>query len=157
MIGTLKVRCIMDPKKTWVCSRGHQYTDFNRVYGNGTECPYCLEEEYMVKCKEQMPESYDCTCEDDAIHGWFGLSYASYLVLQRTVLQSMPQEWQRKFVALLEELDSTEWAEEIPRMGYTVLTRDSRGRIMRDPLRDYDRGRRILQRKQEVRNADRNE
>lgn len=41
----------------------------------------------------------------DAIHQHFGLSYANYLVLPRTLLQSMPDEWQTRFVALLNELD----------------------------------------------------
>ncbi len=39
----------------------------------------------------------------EPVHGWFGLTYANYLVLPRTVLQSMPPEWQEKFVKLLEE------------------------------------------------------
>lgn len=42
--------------------------------------------------------------EPEAIHGHFGLSYANYLVLPRTFLQSMGDEWQTKFVALLDEL-----------------------------------------------------
>lgn len=40
------------------------------------------------------------------IHTSFGLSYANYLVLPRTLLQSMPEEWQAKFVALVNELYS---------------------------------------------------
>lgn len=41
----------------------------------------------------------------DAIHLHFSLSYANYLVLPRTLLQSMPDEWQARFVGLLDELD----------------------------------------------------
>lgn len=37
------------------------------------------------------------------IHTHFGLSYANYLVLPRTLLQSMPEEWQHEFVTLLEK------------------------------------------------------
>lgn len=40
----------------------------------------------------------------DHIHTWFGLSYSNYLVLPRTLLQSMPDTWQQHFVALLDEL-----------------------------------------------------
>lgn len=40
----------------------------------------------------------------ETIHRWFGLSYANYLVLPRSVLQSMPDEWQHRFVAALEEM-----------------------------------------------------
>lgn len=43
--------------------------------------------------------------ETDAVHGYFGLTYANYLVLHRTLLQSMPDEWQNRFVTLLEEYD----------------------------------------------------
>ncbi|MFJ5951395.1 hypothetical protein [Streptomyces noursei] len=42
----------------------------------------------------------------DAIHTYFGLSYANYLVRPRTLLQSMPAQWQTRFVALLNELDA---------------------------------------------------
>lgn len=42
----------------------------------------------------------------DPIHGWFGLSYANYLVAPRARLQSMPVEWQERMVACLEELDA---------------------------------------------------
>lgn len=44
--------------------------------------------------------------ENDAIHGYFGLTYANYLVLHRTLMQSMPGDWQDRMVACLEELDS---------------------------------------------------
>jgi hypothetical protein len=40
------------------------------------------------------------------IHTHFGLSYANYLVLPRTLLQSMPAEWQHQMVVLLEQMDS---------------------------------------------------
>lgn len=30
----------MDPRKTYVCNKGHKFTDFNRTYGE-IECPYC--------------------------------------------------------------------------------------------------------------------
>lgn len=40
----------------------------------------------------------------DTIHTHFGLSYANYLVLPRTLLQSMDDAWQIKFVTLLDQL-----------------------------------------------------
>lgn len=43
--------------------------------------------------------------EHDAIHKHFSLSYANYMVFHRTLLQSMPQEWQSKFVALVDQID----------------------------------------------------
>lgn len=43
--------------------------------------------------------------ETDAIHTHFGLSYATHLVMPRTILQSMPDWWQRDFVHLLRLYD----------------------------------------------------
>lgn len=37
------------------------------------------------------------------IHTWFSLTYANYLVLPRSVLQSMPEEWQHRFTAIVDE------------------------------------------------------
>ncbi|WP_030186594.1 hypothetical protein, partial [Streptomyces capuensis] len=47
----------------------------------------------------------DDSLDLDAIHKHFGLSYANYLVLPRTLLQSMPDAWQNAFVKLLDEMD----------------------------------------------------
>lgn len=41
---------------------------------------------------------------DGPVHEWFGLSYSNYAVLPRTLMQSMPVEWQERMVACLEEL-----------------------------------------------------
>lgn len=39
------------------------------------------------------------------VHTWFSLSYVNYLVLPRAVLQSMPEEWQHRFTALMGEAE----------------------------------------------------
>jgi hypothetical protein len=39
------------------------------------------------------------------VHTWFSLTYANYLVVPRSVLQSMPEDWQHRFTALLGEMD----------------------------------------------------
>lgn len=44
------------------------------------------------------------TPADGPIHTWFGLSYCNYQVLHRTLMQSMPLDWQQRMVACLEEL-----------------------------------------------------
>jgi hypothetical protein len=41
---------------------------------------------------------------DGPIHEWFSLSYTNYQVIPRTLMQSMPVEWQERMVACLEEL-----------------------------------------------------
>ncbi|MET9880793.1 hypothetical protein ABZZ36_40260 [Actinacidiphila glaucinigra] len=37
---------------------------------------------------------------------WFSLSYANYLALPSTLLQSMPVEWQEHMVTCLEEMET---------------------------------------------------
>lgn len=81
--------------------------------------------------------------DGEPIHGWFELSYAQYLTIPRSVLQSMPFAWQVEFVARLRELDETmDWR---PTEGrYWVQLKDGQGRYVKDPLMDYERGRRQI-------------
>lgn len=74
------------------------------------------------------------------IHTWFNLTYANYLVLPRSVLQSMPEEWQHRFVECLNELDQAFGHLEWPSR-YAVSVRRSDGRFARDPIPHYNRGR----------------
>lgn len=80
----------------------------------------------------------------ERVHNYFGLSYCNYLTLPRSLLQSMPKEWQERFVDLLEELDDTEWKESYPEgfRYYIVKPIGSKGRFIADPFNDYSRGRR---------------
>ncbi len=81
--------------------------------------------------------------KEDPIHLWFELSYAQYLTVPRSVLQSMPHEWQERFVKCLEELDEKiDWRPEEGR--YWVQLKDSKGRYVHDTLMDYQRGRRKI-------------
>lgn len=48
-----------------------------------------------------MPHSQTCP-----VHEYFGLTCANYLVLPRTLLQSMPASWQTDFVTCLSALDA---------------------------------------------------
>lgn len=58
---------------------------------------------------------------DGAIHEHFGLSYANYLVIARSLLQSMPLEWQERFVGCLNELDEAFYGV-VERPAYNVQT-----------------------------------
>lgn len=80
--------------------------------------------------------SYDEPYQESAVNVAFGLSYASYLVYPRTILEAMPHDWQKKLVALLDELHDTFKGYEPPG-GYTVLAKDERHRFTTDPFRDY--------------------
>lgn len=53
---------------------------------------------------DQQPAATVTNPTNGPIHRHFGLSYSNYLVLPRTLLQSMPLEWQERAVALLDEL-----------------------------------------------------
>lgn len=73
--------------------------------------------------------------EPEAIHRHFGLSYANYLVLPRTLLQSMPDVWQARFVALLDEMG--EAFEHVPQAeAYDVAA--GRQELLSD-MADFDR------------------
>lgn len=65
---------------------------------------------------------------------WFGLSHASFVILPRSMLHDMPDDWQERFAALLEEID-----EEFPNGDGTDLvyyaTAKSDGRYVRIPER----------------------
>jgi hypothetical protein len=90
-----------------------------------------------------MPQKNEGVNEMDRdIHTWFNLTYANYLVIPRSVMQSMPEEWQFKFVALLEKMDETGWRERLPDASfYQVEMRNDKHKVA-DPFREYDRGRR---------------
>lgn len=63
--------------------------------------------------------------DPEPFHGWFGLSYASWLVLPRLILQGMPPEWQAKMIALLKEMDDTfDWCDLPNGSCYCVMVRD---------------------------------
>jgi len=82
--------------------------------------------------------------DKEIIHDYFGLSYANYLVLPRSVLQSMPDEWQEEFVELLNQIPGILGTEFEPEGGYDVRARDEEGRFTKDPFSNYERGRRRL-------------
>lgn len=80
---------------------------------------------------------------NEPIHEWFGLTYASYLVLRRSVLQSAPVLLQRRLVAVLNELHDL-FGSEAFEGDFTVQVRNDSGRFVEDPYADYERGRRRI-------------
>lgn len=109
----------------------------------------------MLKLKNRMNKN--AINNTEPIHEWFGLSYAQYLTIPRTVLQSMPEDWQERFVKCLDELDeSIHWMPEIGDYRVQLLTTkkvfdkkqndfvEKWDKIIKDPLADYERGRRKL-------------
>ena len=90
-------------------------------------------------------EKIEAICpQEKPIHERFGLSYANYLVLPRSALQSMSVEWQKKVVELLNEMDDVIDEAFEPDGGYLVKAKDTNGKFANDPYSDYERGRRRL-------------
>ena len=72
------------------------------------------------------------------VHEYFGLTYASYLVLPRRAIQSMSWQWQEKFTKLMHEYEEDlghVYDEEGP--VYSVTRKNRSGRFIRDPLAQY--------------------
>lgn len=88
-----------------------------------------------------MADTSDLEIEHETIHGWFGLTYANYLCLPRTLLQSMPDEWQTRFVRCLMELDAAYRHLDLDNINYAVSIRNDKGEFVRDPVPHYNRGR----------------
>jgi hypothetical protein len=60
---------------------------------------------------------------DGPIHTWFSLSYSNYLVLHRSMMQSMPVDWQERAVALFGELNEAfDGVEQAPSYIVTAAT-----------------------------------
>ena len=76
-----------------------------------------------------------------SVHHWFELSYAHYLVIPRSVLQAMPDEWQDRFVGCLEELDDMiDWRPKNACYYVDLHQLDDsgeRGKKIRDPFLPY--------------------
>lgn len=81
--------------------------------------------------------------DEDAmdIHTYFNLTYANYLVIPRTLLQSMDEGWQERFVRLLNELNEAfDYIERAD--AYRVTPYDpTTGKFAKEPVPHYNRGR----------------
>lgn len=102
----------------------------------------CNQFKQLEEKMQQEMEQSDASQDVEAIHSWFGLSYASYLVLPRSVLQSMPDAWQAKFVELLNDIPKSLHVDDLP--NYQVNAVDANGRFIKDQFKDYQRGRRRI-------------
>lgn len=98
-----------------------------------------------------MRDISDHTSELDStepVHEWFNLTYASYLVLPRSILQSCSVETQRALVRVLADIDreagqgKISWPED--GQSVEVRLRGADGKLIVDDLADYQRGRRRL-------------
>ena len=68
------------------------------------------------------------------IHHFFGLTYSSYLVLTRSVLEAMPKDWQDKFLLLLEELEDRT-PDDVPSEFWVRAKKNNK--FIKDPYSQY--------------------
>lgn len=54
-----------------------------------------------------MHKQPDGTYVESPINSWFSLTYCSYFVIPRLALESMPVEWQQRFITLMNEAEQT--------------------------------------------------
>lgn len=73
------------------------------------------------------------------IHTFFNLTYANYLTLPRSLLQSMPEAWQAQLVRLLDQLELA--YRHLDHPSYRVNAVNEDGRYIADPIPHYNRGR----------------
>jgi len=59
----------------------------------------------IERLKEKSGERIGDGVGNSNLWGWFGLSYASWLVVPRVLLHAMPDSWQQKMYLLLSEMD----------------------------------------------------
>lgn len=81
------------------------------------------------------------------VHTFFNLTYASHLVLSRSLLQSMPEPWQAQFVRLLDELELAYRHLDLP--AYRVQAINQDGKYTKD-IPHYNRGRTHIPRADEL-------
>ena len=67
----------------------------------------------------------------DDLSAWFGLSYASFLTLPRVFMEAMPDAWQGRMAALLNEYQSA--FPNQPDLGTRVQVTDGDGRLVKAP------------------------
>lgn len=66
---------------------------------------------------------------DSPIHKAFGLTYASFLVIPRLLMENMPWEWQVDMVDLMEEfVKKFEWEKDNETIN--IFTRGENGKLM---------------------------
>lgn len=68
----------------------------------------------------------------DALWGWFGLSYASWLTLPRVLMHEMPDDWQARMAQLLAEYDEA-WSIPEQYQCETMVSAKRNGKFVRLP------------------------
>ena len=65
---------------------------------------------------------YHPTPGHDALWGWFGLSYASWITIPRVMAHAMPDDWQQRMFDLLTEFDEAFPGKHAPDMPHPIVS-----------------------------------
>jgi hypothetical protein len=74
--------------------------------------------------------------DTNVVDQFFSLSYASFLVIPRVVMQSMPREWQQKIVDLIHDMEETFDFSDVSD-NYFVQQRNENGTLRNPDLGQY--------------------
>lgn len=108
------------------------------VIPNGPNVLACLEvAEEIRKLPVRRNPAIEADCESRKgahdLSCWFGLSYASFCILPRVLMEAMPDEWQGKMAALLNEYGQRYTFRNTPTMTTAVSFRNADGQFMDAP------------------------
>ena len=116
-----------------------KYCSWWGIAHNGRICFKCGKKAHYIPTKsEHTTKGYAPVYtppKSEAVHEYFGLSYASYLVLPRSIMQHMSNEWQNRFVECLEEFSGAVDFDD----NYHVTLRDKKGKFQKDSFAQYRR------------------
>ncbi len=96
---------------------------------------------YDRKSEAPVEDGIKNIWEDARLPFWSSTNHTNYLIIQRSLLQSMPLEWQNKLITMLQEMAETFGNKS---NGDFKLSRISEGAYIKDPLADHGRGKRIV-------------
>lgn len=74
------------------------------------------------------------------VHTWFGLTYANFAVQHRARLQSMPLEWQQRYVDLMEELQAAYDGQPDPEFEVKTVRWEYVGDLSSDEMKQLEIG-----------------
>jgi len=105
---------------------GYGDTTGKNTYGNGALFVYEKDLIYVE--------------DEETISKWFELSYSSYMVLHRLILEAMPVKWQQRFVKMLKEIGKEFDISDVP-YSFLVKARDINSKkFISDPYSNYRHG-----------------
>lgn len=99
----------------------------------GCEAIESICEDYRRELQKTRKDTHDFPGAE-ALSQWFGLSYASYLVRPRVLMEAMDDPWKERMAALLNEMD--EEFTNLPTVNFTVRVVDptNGSRMMKAPV-----------------------